>query len=307
MMREKRFSESELVRRYKEQYRIRDEVTITPEMVLKHWNLERELTERLIKSNPDNRWEVFDYCYSALYRECEWLNKYIEKKDPIPIEIEYKVYTDIIGNLPKQIYEIGSGEASLISYLALNGHKCVATEISRERGEKHVPGNDNLTWRSTDGIHLERFEEGNEYDYVISNAVVEHLHPDDICDHFKGVRFILKPGGKYILFTGHKFYGPMDISRVFEMKKPMGMHLKEYMINELFRQLKKAGFSKIYFPHRMLTKKFHKYIPFANNEIGWVVIMEKILNLFPYHLRQKILSIHKNIFPIVLFYLIAEK
>jgi SAM-dependent methyltransferase len=225
----------------------------------------------------------------------------------MPPEVQYEIYFNIIGTTPKHIYEIGSGKGELISYLASLGHICRATEVSKERGEKHVPENLNITWSNSDGIHLDKFENENTYDFVISNAVIEHMHPKDIKPHFDGVLKILKPGGKYIFFTIHKFYGPIDISRVFGMKKPMGMHLKEYMIHELVAELRKAGFSKISFPDRVFTKKFYKYTPFSKNELGWVKFLEKIIDLLPYSFRNRLLAFERNIFPIGLFYIVAEK
>jgi len=302
-----KYSGKELVKRYKDQYFIPDEIEITEEMVIKHWELEKGLTHKLINSTPENRWETFDYCYSTLFKELDWANKHIEIKDQAPIEVKYEIYINFIGKEPKVIYEIGSGKGELISYLASLGHTCRATEISKERGEKHVPKELNITWANSDGINLEKFEKENTYDYVISNAVIEHMHPDDIKKHFEGVKKILKPGGKFIFFTIHKFYGPIDISKVFGMEKPMGMHLKEYMIHELIAELRKAGLNKISFPYRMFTKKFYKYTPFAKNEIGWITFLEKCLNLLPYKLRKKMLAFEKNIFPIVYFYIVAEK
>ena len=68
------------------------------------------------------------------------------------------------------------------TYLASLGFKCRATEISHERGQKHVSESPNLSWDISDGVHLNRFEETNSFDIVISDQVVEHLHPDDLHD-----------------------------------------------------------------------------------------------------------------------------
>jgi len=151
----------------------------------------------------------------------------------------------VIGGRPSRIYEIGSGKAELISYLSELGHTCRATEITRERGEKHARDTDRLTWGVSDGVHLDRFEERGSYDLVISNQVVEHLHPDDLIEHLTGVNSILAPGGRYILSTPHAWYGPWDISKVFKYSKAVGMHLKEYTYAELRAALRAAGFTRI--------------------------------------------------------------
>lgn len=40
------------------------------------------------------------------------------------------------------------------------------------------------------------------------DQVVEHLHPDDLASHFKGVAAILKTKGRYIFATPHSSVGP---------------------------------------------------------------------------------------------------
>lgn len=151
----------------------------------------------------------------------------------------------MIGGQPKRIYEIGSGKAELVSYLAELGHTCKATEITHERGQKHGRDLPTLTWGVSDGVHLDRFEDRGSYDLVISNQVVEHLHPDDLIQHFKAVHSIFAEGGRYILSTPHAWYGPWDISKVFKCRRATGMHLKEYTYRELRAGLQAAGFARI--------------------------------------------------------------
>jgi hypothetical protein len=66
----------ELIDRYKKNYNIPTDAEITEEMILAHWELEKRLTKELLASNPENR-EVFERCYSTLYGELWWLNKFI--------------------------------------------------------------------------------------------------------------------------------------------------------------------------------------------------------------------------------------
>ena len=128
----------------------------------------------------------------------------------------------------------------MISYLASLGYNCKATEITRERGDKFSTNYSNLSWGISDGVHLESFELTNSYNVVISNQVIEHIHPADLLEHFKGVLSILSNGGKYILDTPHRYIGPSDVSRVFKCDRPLGMHLKEYTFQELKELLAQA-------------------------------------------------------------------
>ena len=236
----------ELIELYRANYAIAQKAKLTEEMILQHWELEKHLTHELLESKPESRWEIFEKCYSTLYRELDWLNQLIDsdKKEEY-LDIKYAHWVELIGSIPKKVYEIGSGKGQLITYLAHQGYECRATEITRERGEKWVNIIPNLTWGNSDGIHFERFEPTNTYDVAISDQVVEHLHPEDLVDHFRGVLKILAPGGRYIFITPHVHTGPGDISRVFRCEKAMGMHLKEYTYRELAVKLKLAGFKSV--------------------------------------------------------------
>ncbi len=281
-----------LIDRYKKNYNIPDDAEITEEMILRHWKLEKRLTKELLGSNPKNRWEVFERCYSTLYSELWWLNKFIGAGNTIPPSQRYKNWIDLIGQPPKKIYEVGSGKGEMITYLANCGYKCRATEITRERGQKYASDHPQLSWSISDGVHLERFEDPNSYDVVISDQVIEHLHPDDLYDHFKGVLSILSSRGKYIFVTPHKYVGPSDISRVFKRNKPMGMYLKEYTYQELKELLEQAGFKDIRAVLRIpiIAQLVGIYIkPKASRTyLLYLCVIEKLISLLPHQtLRRK--------------------
>jgi 2-polyprenyl-3-methyl-5-hydroxy-6-metoxy-1,4-benzoquinol methylase len=237
----------ELIERYRENYKIAKDALLTEEMILQHWELEKKLTQEMLKSAPNDRWETFERCYTTLYSELEWLNRLTNsEKKAENLDRKYANWIQLIGTPPQKIYEVGSGKGELIGYLASQGYDCRATEVSRERGKKWTDDLPNLSWGISDGVHLERFEPENHYDVVISNQVIEHLHPDDLVDHFRGVLKILVPGGRYIFCTPHSHQGPSDVSWVFKCQKPIGMHLKEYTYGELTQKLKQAGYQSIY-------------------------------------------------------------
>lgn len=235
----------ELITRYKSNYGIPIEAPVSEAMILHHWKLEKELTQKLLQSAPENRFQTFEECYSQLYAELKWLNEYIDKNISHPsLEKELQPWLTLIGTPNTQkIYEIGSGKATLISFLARHGYPCTATEITRERGEKFAT--DTITWRTSDGVHLDRFEHSGAYDVVISDQVIEHIHPDDTQEHFRGVHNILKQNGKYIFRAPHRLDGPHDISHVFKCDTAQGMHLREMTFDEVRDLARNAGFSRI--------------------------------------------------------------
>jgi SAM-dependent methyltransferase len=292
----------ELINRYRWNYGLPMDLDLTEGMILKHWDLEKQLTKQLLESTDDNRWEVFDRCYTTLYSKLEWLNKYIDRDNEIFPEILYKDWAYLIGAPPKKVYEVGSGRGEMISYLTGLGHHCKATEITRERGEKHVSSElDNLEWGVSDGVHFERFESLNTFDFVISNQVIEHMHPDDLAEHCQHVRSILKPTGKYIVCTPHVWHGPADISAVFKYDKAVGMHLKEYTNFEIYNCLKRAGFKKIssvYRAPKILIQYFGlKDIPRVSSVcMVYLFLIEKIFSLIPrIFVDQKIKSIAEHL------------
>lgn len=238
---------NELILRYKQNYGIPRSAVITEEMVLRHWELEKQLTKELVKSNPENRWETFERCYTTLYEQCDWLNNLVGSADSTPPSISYAYWVRAIGPPPKKVYEIGSGNARMIEYLASLGYYCKGTEITRKRGAILLKSTrPNLEWGISDGIRLDEFEKPESFDVVLSKEVIEHLHPDDVHDHFRGACSILKPRGRYIFCTPHKSAGPQDVSRVFKYDRPVGMHLREYTYRELTEIIRGSGFNTLY-------------------------------------------------------------
>jgi len=245
----------DLINRYKRNYDIGDNIEISEEMILCHWELEKDLARKLLGSTSQNRWETFKRCYTSLYSELYWLNQSEESEACDVLSLKrFSLWPEIIGGPPKKIFEVGPGRGELISYLANGGYMCRGMEITEERGENQVFSCRNLSWGVGDGIHLDQFEKCSTYDVVISNQVIEHMHPDDLVEHFTSVRSILADEGRFIFTTPHKYFGPSDISRVFKHKKPLGMHLKEYSYKELHSLLLQSGFKNVYAFFRMPQK-----------------------------------------------------
>lgn len=249
--------DEETVVKYKRNYGIPEEASVTPAMIGHHWRLERTLTDQLLSSTPENRWTVWESSYSQLYSECSWLNR-LAVTQPQSEQLRYGHFLALIKDAEK-IYEVGSGEGGLINFLAKHGYNCVATEVTRERSFERDT-RENLEWHTTDGVNLSQLEPLEYYDIVLSTQVIEHLHPDDLATHFSEASKILKPGGKYILTTPHCFLGPADLSRIFEKQRAMCMHLKEYSYSELQQVLQHSGFNEIYAVF-LPPNRIRKYIP----------------------------------------------
>lgn len=256
------------------------------EHIRAHEVLERELTDRLIASTPETRWEVFERAYTTLYSELPWLNS-PETLDPPDARIRAWRFLVPPG---AKVYEIGSGRARLLRFLRSIGAHCVATEITRERGARHAGAVDGLTWRNSDGIHLTRFEPRSSYDCVISTQVIEHMHPDDVLVHFKEARELLKPGGRYLFDTPHRSCGPSDLSQVFGLDCAHYMHLREYTWLELRGLVRAAGYSRIEAVFHVPGLAHHGVIGASRVYLQYLLMWDRLENWLglSHHARKRL-------------------
>ncbi|MFH1770946.1 MAG: class I SAM-dependent methyltransferase [archaeon] len=131
-----------------------------------------------------------------------------------------------------------------------------ATKIAKSQKVKNIKFNSTKDFK----IPLKT----NSVDFVYSNDLTEHLHPDDLKIHVKEVLRILKKGGYYICITPNRFFGPHDISKKFVKRgePAQGLHLREYSYKELTGIFKKTGFRKVRTP--MLNELLFAHIGLAN-------------------------------------------
>lgn len=229
-------TQSEIVARYRQNFHLGPEIGI--DHVRQHVELEGVLTDRLIASPAAERASMFEEAYTELYSKLPWLAS-----------------TGFSGGLEPwlmlmrpgaKVYEVGSGNGALARLLAKNGFNVTATEITEKRGHGETAAEpEGMHWQLTDGVHLDKFEEPESYDYVISNQVAEHLHPEDILTHFRTARLLLKPEGSYIARTPHRRHGPQDLTRVFKLKNPVFMHLHEFTYREFDSICTECGYSRV--------------------------------------------------------------
>ncbi len=226
----------EVADRYRSNYGLAEQ-SVSAEQVAFHLDLEKRLTQELLVSTPANRWDVFERAYSDLYEQLPWL---VDTGG----EVDVARWSKLIGPAPRRVYEVGSGHGDLARALAEAGYVVTATDVSRERGGDRGRVA-RLTWAVTDGVNLAEHAAAASFDAVISDQLIEHLHPDDVAKHFSGARALLRPGGRYAFRTPHALTGPHDVSLVVEAAKPFGMHLKEYTCGELESVARAAGFSDV--------------------------------------------------------------
>jgi SAM-dependent methyltransferase len=124
---------------------------------------------------------------------------------------------------------------------------------------------------------------------VISNQLMEHLHPDDAADQLQEIFRILRPGGSYICVTPNRLHGPHDSSARFEdLPCPVvdgtfvanGLHLKEYTNFELFQLFRSVGFRRT----RHFAGARGVYFEFPANAM---ILAERWARRIPMKLRKR--------------------
>jgi SAM-dependent methyltransferase len=146
--------------------------------------------------------------------------------------------------------EIGPGRCHLAVSLAPHVAKIYGVDVA-EIGAGADQGVPNFELKQTDGIHMPF--DSDSIDLVISNQLMEHLHPDDAYDQLREVYRVLRDGGSYVCITPSRVNGPHDCSARFaDIPCPVrdgdyqanGLHLKEYTTRELMVLFNAAGFRR---------------------------------------------------------------
>lgn len=147
--------------------------------------------------------------------------------------------------------EVGPGRCHLAFALAPLVGKIYGVDVAPVgAGTPNDPPN--FALRPTDGVHMP-FGDAS-VDLVISNQLMEHLHPDDAIAQLREIHRVLRKGGSYICVTPSRVNGPHDCSAYFDdLPCPIragdyqatGLHLKEYTTAELVALFRDVGFSRV--------------------------------------------------------------
>jgi len=225
---------SKTVDAYRRLYALGREVELTPEMVRLHWELERRWAVRLLASRAASRAELFAEAYSELYARLPWLMKSAGKEDAAGLALRYGWWMRLLPSRdPLSILEIGAGSGGLIRFLASAGHICTASDVTSQRVALDLQNRTAVSWIQADAVEIGALLPLSSFAVVISDQVLEHLHPDEVEPHFASIRKLLVPGGLYLVRVPHRAAGPLDLSQLFHAREARGMHLKEYSYREL--------------------------------------------------------------------------
>lgn len=222
-----------------------------PERIVAHYELERELANRLRHSTKSERKELYGQLYSELFTKLPDHPQHTALRDIGSSRISAQLR--LIGRHLRpeaNFVEIGCGDAALSIAVAKIARSSVGIDITDALIPKQKP--ENFSFVMTDGTSLDL--QTASVDLVYSNQLMEHLHPDDAKGQLMEIRRILKPGGKYICVTPNRVSGPHDVSQYFGVVAT-GFHLREYDYCSLRRLFTDAGFRRY---HAIHTVKNHQ-------------------------------------------------
>lgn len=213
----------------------------TEERVRAHYEIERELADRLRSATREERSRLYGEVYDELFRRVPDHPQLMRPGDPAArVASQVALLTPFI-SAGTRFLELGAGDCALSLTLAPRVRHVWALDVSQEI----VPGvlpHKNFELVLSDGQSVP--VPPGSVDLAYSNQLMEHLHPDDASTQLVAIARALAPGGRYLCVTPHRFSGPHDISKFFDLTAT-GFHLKEYTVGELERLMRSAGFRDV--------------------------------------------------------------
>ncbi len=253
-----------------------------PENIKAHYELEKQLANRLRNSSRHDRKILYTQLYDELFSQIPDHPQIVERafKQKRLMQVAFQI-RDLKPFLKKDItfLEIGAGDCALSREVAQYVKHVYALDVSNEivRGVT-LPANCDLIL--SDGFEIP--VQAGSVNLAYSYQLMEHLHPEDAREQLENIYRSLVPGGSYFCITPNRLNGPHDISRNFD-SIATGFHLKEYTNAELYDIFREAGFSRTYVLIRL--KELRIFIrPFL------IKGLEKILLRFPVSYRKQVAS-----------------
>jgi SAM-dependent methyltransferase len=205
----------------------------------RHFEIERELADRLRRASKDERKTLYGEVYDELFRRVELPGNAEAQRAQVGLLLQLvEPFLADHGSF----LEIGAGSGDLSLALAERLDRVWAVDAVDPRVDP-LKAPESFTFVSD--ADLEDAVPEGTVDLALSCHFVEHLHPDDLEDHLSVVHGKLAVGGSYVVVTPNRLYGPHDISKHF-CDEPVGFHLREYTHLDLAAELENAGFDPVW-------------------------------------------------------------
>lgn len=214
------------------------------EQVWNHFRVEARLAAGLKAANRAGRRRIYESMYDELFRLVPDHPRLAKRASEAQTRRSIRNKLGLLGPLlaPHMVVaEIAPGDCRFLVELARRTRFAYGIDLSDQR-DAHWRGPDNLQLIVYDGYDTGAIAD-HSLDLAFSDQLIEHLHPEDTLDHFRFVRRLLKPGGKYVFRTPHPYSGPHDVSAYF-CDQAAGFHLKEWTYGEMAQLLAATGFRR---------------------------------------------------------------
>ncbi len=251
----------------------------TAEQIRQHYEVEKELAERLRRSDRADRGALYGSIYDELLRRVPH-HPYLEHRDQaLERRRETSEQMTFLSRFlrPDTVFlEIGAGSCNLSHEVAKRVRVCHALDVSREILDVRAVSNVNLIL--SDGCSVP--VAAGSVTLAYSNQVMEHIHPDDAVEQLGNIFRALAPGGLYLCSTPNRLNGPHDVSRPFD-DVATGLHLKEYTLRELVGLFRRAGFRRIV-PY-VQVRRWYPRTP-----LGPLMLFESLFGRLPARARKRL-------------------
>lgn len=246
----------------------------SPERLLAHYLLERELSDQLRRATREVRSLMYTKVYNELFQSLpDHPQQASRQGSGTRKDAELRC---ISPHLQPQnvLIEVGCGDGALGMAAAKRVRKAYGVDVTDTLIDYNVAP-PNFRFLRTSGIDIPLAAE--EADFAYSNQLLEHLHPEDAADQLRDVFRVLKPGGRYMCITPSRVTGPHDISAYFDYEA-RGLHLQEYDYSTLRKLFRTAGFRS--FSCFALIRGRQVNLPYTA-----VRLVERLLLSLPAHIR----------------------
>lgn len=222
----------------------RHEVQRTDEQLRQHYEVEKELANRLRNATREERQRLYNEVYDERLQRIPHHPLAAKAADPVARQAAVMPQLQLLRPFLKadQIFmEIGPGDCALAMAVAPYVKHVYAVDVSEGlvQNDKRPP---NFELSITDGLDIPLLPDSVHLAY--SNQLMEHLHPEDAIEQLANIYKAIAPGGRYICITPNRLSGPWDISRHFD-EAATGFHLHEYTLAELATAFRQIGFRQV--------------------------------------------------------------
>lgn len=218
--------------------------TRSPDRIRAHYEIERELSDRLREAQADQRLALYSELYDALFERVPDHPQLTASADEAGRNREVAAQLNFLRRFLRPgaaFLELGAGDCALSQAVATIAGAVYALDVS-ESITAAARDSRKVQVVLSDGISVD--VPPATVDLAYSNQLMEHLHPDDALAQLGNIWRALAPGGQYVCVTPNRLNGPHDVSKYFD-RVATGFHLKEYTVTELSRLMRMAGFSRV--------------------------------------------------------------